>query len=496
MYTLDLNSMELDSLVEREWLVVNKLGGFASSTIPGLNSRKYHGLLVAAMSPPVRRMVLLSRVEEAVVCDGWTCPLACNEYPDTIHPRGDQSLRAFNAEPFPRWAYQGQGWTIEKSLRLLSGENTVVLSYTLLGGDKTIELELRPLLALRGIHELMYQWNGKLIAEERSRGTHHVPATIRTPEVFFSHDGEFDADSHWYLNTIYRREQDRGYSGLEDLWNPGIVRWTLKPGQTVHFVCSSDPIEFAAVLARAERQSIDAMQPSPSGKALGEPVDALLRAAGAFVLCAPGESGPCDSVAGNYPWSAPSPRQALMGFTGLFLVSGKFAAARNYLLSLVDQLSQGLLPSELSETGGLASYRGADVSLWFVHAIHEYLRYTADEETVRGRLFESILQIINCYRHGTRLGIRTDAQGLIESHQPGAATSWMDAKVSDWVVTPRSGRPVELNALWYNAVRIAAELAGRLGQNEKPRSSWRWPLRSSRHSTIVSGIKTRIAASM
>ena len=122
MYTLDLNSMELDSLVEREWLVVNKLGGFASSTIPGLNSRKYHGLLVAAMSPPVRRMVLLSRVEEAVVCDGWTCPLACNEYPDTIHPRGDQSLRAFNAEPFPRWAYQGQGWTIEKSLRLLTGD--------------------------------------------------------------------------------------------------------------------------------------------------------------------------------------------------------------------------------------------------------------------------------------------------------------------------------------------------------------------------------------
>src|SRR4051794_13803836 len=139
----------LDDLLRGEWLAVNHVGGYASSTIPSLNTRKYHGLLVAAMTPPVRRMVLLSRVEEVVHCDGWPTPLACNEYPDTIHPCGNESLRAFAHEPFPRWAYQGNGWSLEKSLQLLSGENTVVLTYTLLGATKPVKLELRPLFALR-----------------------------------------------------------------------------------------------------------------------------------------------------------------------------------------------------------------------------------------------------------------------------------------------------------------------------------------------------------
>ncbi len=468
MHALDLMSSELDSLIEREWLAVNKIGGFACSTVPGLNTRKYHGLLVAAMTPPVRRMVLLSRVEERVICDGWTSPLACNEYPGAFHPRGDQSLRAFNAEPFPRWAYQGDGWTIEKSLRLLSGENTVVLSYTLLGGDKEIEFALRPLLALRGMHELMYQWNGKLDAAEKSAGHHHVPATSRTPEVFFAHDGVFENEPHWYLNTIYRREQERGYAGLEDLWNPGEIHWSLKPGQTVHFVCSADPINLNRTLAKADEQLTEAMLPSPPAQSYGEPVDSLLRAADQFVLRVAGnDSGQTEYVAAHYPWAPPSPRHSLMGFAGLFLVPGKFAAAKSFLHSMVDQLAGGLLPSALSETGGPAIYKGADVSLWFVNAVHQYLRYTGDEEAVRHRLFDAVLQVIHAYRHGTSLGIRTDADSLLETHQPGAPTTWMDAQVSDWVVTPRAGKPVEINALWYNAVRIAADLAERFGHVDK-----------------------------
>jgi predicted glycogen debranching enzyme len=469
MQALNVNSGDFDSLIGREWLSVNKIGGFACSTVPGLNTRKYHGLLIAAMTPPVRRMVLLSHVEEVVTCQGWNFPLACNEYPGTIFPRGDQSLRAFNPDPFPRWAYQGQGWTIEKSLRLLAGENTVVLSYTLLGGDQTVDLELRPLLALRGIHELMYQWNGKLTVEEKSPGHHHVPATSRTPEVFFAHDGAFEFDSNWYLNTIYRREQERGYGGLEDLWNPGAVHWSLRPGQTVHFVCSADPIGLDRILAKANEQWDEAALVSKSQE---EPMDSLLRAADQFVLSVPRDPGApdlaqTDFVAAQYPWAPPSPRHALIAFAGLFLVPGKFSAGRGLLLSLLDRFADGLLPSSLSETGGDAVYQGADVSLWFVNAVHQYLRYSGDEETIRGPLLDAVLRVVTSYRLGTKLGIRTDAQGLLQSHQPGAPTSWMDAQASDWVVTPRSGRPVELNALWYNAVRIAADLAERFGAAEK-----------------------------
>src|SRR5688500_14353159 len=162
MEALDLSALSFDALLSREWLTVNQIGGYAASTLPSCNTRKYHGLLVASLAPPVRRMVLLSRVEETVFYNGWPHALGCNEYPGTIHPQGQQYLRAFSAEPFPRWAYQGEGWTLEKSLRLLHGENTVVISYTLLGGDRSVDLELRPLLALRGIHELMYQWNARL----------------------------------------------------------------------------------------------------------------------------------------------------------------------------------------------------------------------------------------------------------------------------------------------------------------------------------------------
>jgi predicted glycogen debranching enzyme len=468
MHALNLMSMELDHLIDREWLAVNKIGGFACSTVPGLNARKYHGLLVAAMTPPVRRMVLLSRVEETVICDGWTSPLACNEYPGTFFPRGDQSLRAFSPDPFPRWAYQGDGWTIEKSLRLLNGENTVVLSYALLGGDKSIELNLRPLLALRGMHELMYQWKGKLTAEEKSPGHHRVPPTTRTPEVFFAHDGKFEADSHWYLNTVYRREQERGYAGREDLWNPGIIRWSLKPGQTVHFICSADPIELPRELAKADRQLTEAMVPSPPAKSFGEPMDSLLRAADQFVLSVPREDeGQRDYAIPQYPWAPPSPRDTLIGFAGLFLVPGKFSAARGLLLSMADHLVDGLLPSSLAEDGGPAVFNGADVSLWFVNAVHEYLRYTADEETVRNKLMEAVQQIINCYRRGTSLGIRADADGLLETRQAGLATTWMNIRLGERLVTPRAGRPVEVNALWYNAVRIAAKLAESFGQPEQ-----------------------------
>ena len=235
---MDIAAADLDELIGREWLATNGLGGFAASTVAGMNTRKYHGLLVAAMAPPVRRMVLLSRVEETVFHNGWPFALACNEYPGVIHPVGHQVLKAFSYDPVPRWAYQADGWTLEKTLHLLPGENTVCLSYTLLAADRSADLELRPLFALRGIHELMYQWNARLGAEPHPAGGLRIPPTSRTPEVFFAHDGKFAGEGYWYLNTIYRREQDRGYSGLEDLWTPGVVRWTLSPGQTVFSLSS------------------------------------------------------------------------------------------------------------------------------------------------------------------------------------------------------------------------------------------------------------------
>ncbi len=472
---MDIGSLSFDGLIGREWLATNQLGGFACSTVAGLNTRKYHGLLVAAMAPPVRRMVLLSRVEETVFRDGWPAALSSNEYPGVIHPEGFRRLRAFNYEPFPRWAYQGDGWTLEKELCLLRGRNAVLLSYSLLAAERPLTLEIRPLYALRSIHDLTYQWNGRLFSEIKSKGHHRIPPTGKTPEVFFAHDAHFDAQPNWYLNTIYRREQERGYSGLEDLWMPGVIRQTLQPGQSLHFACSTDPIDLPRVIAAADQQCVSG-SPVP---ALSEPIildrpqtqdalTALRRAAEQFVALVPqeGASEKSTSIVTLYPWSPPSVRGALIAFCGLLLVTGRFVEARKFLLSLVGRLRDGIMPSEFPEGGGVPVYLGSDVSLWFVNAVQNYLRYSADEPTTR-RLYEAVVQIVDHYRHGTGLGIKVDADGLLGSQQPGSATTWMDARVGEWVITPREGRPVELNALWYNAVNIDADLARKFGQGDR-----------------------------
>ena len=474
---LDVSAMPLDALIGREWLAANGLGGYACSTVPCLNSRKYHGLLVAAMAPPVRRMVLLSRVEETLYHNGWPFPLATNEYPGTVHPEGYRFLRAFSSDPFPRWAYQGEGWTLEKSLHLVRGQNTVILAYTLLGGDRPVELELRPLLALRGIHELTYQWQAPLTTEVVSRpgkrGNGHclrIPATSRTPEAFFAHDGAFDAQPAWYFNTIYRREQERGYPGLEDLWMPGVVRFTVSPGQTVHFACATDPIETGIAFGDGAR-AIETLAAAAAPEA-DATVAALARAADQFITtvppAAPGPEAtaqpPSVVVATHYPWAAPSIRLGLIAFPGLFLATGRHAEGRALLASLAPLLDGGLLPSELPEDGAPPLYHGADVSLWFVYAVHQYLRYTGDEAFVREHLFHPLAMAIDYYRNGTRLGIAADADGLVSTRQDGVGTTWMDAQTGDSVMTPRAGIPVELNALWYNAVCVMAELSDRFGE--------------------------------
>ena len=494
-HVIDMSGLGFDASVGREWLVTNGLGGYASSTVPCLNSRKYHGLLVAAMTPPVRRMVLLSRLEETVYLDGWPSQLACNEYPGAVHPEGHRLLRAFSNEPFPRWGYQGDGWTLEKSLCLLRGQNTVCVTYTLLGGTRPVDLHLRPLFALRGIHELSYQWNGPLTAEPKSLDCWRVPPTSRTPEVFFAHEGTFEKEPGWYFNTIYRREQERGYGGLEDLWTPGGVRVRLAPGHSTHFVCSADPIDRQTVIEQARLQRSAGpvayvFPDSPAGRAAhglrrelaptgptsgSEDADlsrwresyltALTRAAEQFIARVPQDDSAerATALVTHLPWSPPSGRDALIAFPGVFLATGRFEDGRSLLLSFAGKLADGLMPSEFPENGTGPVYHGADVSLWYVAAVLRYLQYTGDEWTVRRHLYEPVLRIVQAYRAGTAPGVRADDDGLLQSGTQAVATTWMDATLAGVPVTPRQGRPVELNALWYNALRTAALLAERFG---------------------------------
>jgi predicted glycogen debranching enzyme len=312
---------------------------------------------------------------------------------------------------------------------------------------------------------------------------HRIPPTGRTPEVFFAHDGAFESDPSWYFNTIYRREQERGYSGLEDLWMPGPVRYKLSPGKTVYFACSTDPIDLDDLVeeVRAQQESVDApgavspaaadfTSAAATGPAQADDIyAALARAAGQFI--APVSNEPAGdgvvAVIPAYPWSSPSGREAMMAFGGLFLATGRHAQGRALLTSMAATLKDGLMPSEFPEDGGDPVYHGADVSLWFVHAVHQYLARTGDDTAVRRHLYAPVLDVIDHYRRGTGLGIKVDDEGLVSTHEPGVGTTWMDARIGDWVVTPRAGRPVELNALWYNALRAAAAMAEQFGDADR-----------------------------
>jgi predicted glycogen debranching enzyme len=426
------------------------------------------------MSPPVRRMVILSRVEDFVRTAGRVDPISCSEYPGVVHPNGRSFLKAFSPTPYPRWAYQGDGWTIEKNVRLLPGENTVLLCYTLLTGNKSVELEVRPLFALRGIHEMMYQSSGRLSAQIRSARTLHIGATSRTPEVFIAHDGAFDSHPNWYLGTIYRREAERGYSAMEDVWMPGPIRWKLEPGRSVHLVCSTDPIDFEHVIERAEqlaedvrlctnREIASANHPNTPIRLTDSTLQTLICAADQFVASA---SDHTRTVMGGFPWQSVSGRDALISFTGLYLVPRRFAEAKELLTSFLSRVHHGLTPNEFPEDGGSPAYTSADASLWLANGIYAYLKYTNDETFVAEHLLEPLVRILRRYRVGTSLGIQCDENGLLATRQPGFGTTWMNAKIADWVITPRAGRPVELNALWYNALRIAAELSERFGQRD------------------------------
>jgi predicted glycogen debranching enzyme len=473
MSAVDLAGVPFETLLGREWLVTNQLGGYASGTVCCTNSRKYHGLLVAAMSPPTRRVVLLSRVEDTLYVNGQISHLAASEYPGTVHPHGYRLLRAFSPEPFPRWLYQGEGWTLEKSLRLIPGRNTVCITWTLLGGDGQAELSVRPLLALRPIHELSFQWNGKLAAQKLggqndvsekgqriTDGRFRVPATSRTPDVFFAHSGSLDPHGVWYLSTVYRREAERGYAGLEDLWMPGTISFTLKPGTPVHLVCSSEPVELKQVV-----DQLDQVEAAWALPVLGPTSDATLerlrRSSALFV------TEPHVGVgASDYQWGPPSFRDAFTGYAGLFCLTGRFDAGAAALRKAASFQRGGLMPADLPEDGTPPHYGNVDVALWFAEAVAQHLRWRDDAAVARDVALPALNHTIDAYLTGVSGLVYVDEAGLLVTDAPGTAPTWMNLRydLTGPAVTPRLGRAVELQALWHNLLLVTADLAQRFGQ--------------------------------
>ncbi|MFY9559857.1 MAG: amylo-alpha-1,6-glucosidase [Terriglobales bacterium] len=456
---------DLDAAVRREWLETNGLGGFASSTIIGLNTRRYHGLLVAATKPPVGRLVLLSKLEETLLIDGPTFDLSANRYPGVVHPEGFRYLKQFRLDPFPVFTYEVEGIEIEKTVFMVQGENSTVIHYQLGNNNhpespKDLRLEIRPLIAFRDYHGTTHE-NGALNpAVEEDRGLAAVAPYQGLPTLYLAHNAsQLQKTGDWYRNFEYDAERERGLDFAEDLFNPFVLRFDLRSHRHASVIASTEPRDVTRVAEYRQAEITRRRNAVVSSPIEDNFAQTLACAADQYIV----SRGDQKTVIAGYHWFSDWGRDTMIALPGLTLPTGKHEVARSILRTFAKHVDQGMLPNRFPDADETPEYNTVDATLWFFEAARAYLAYTGDLEFVRSELYPVFADIISWHARGTRYGIKVDASGLLASGEPGVQLTWMDAKVGDWVVTPRRGKPVEIQALWYNALRIMEDLAGRLG---------------------------------
>ncbi len=450
----------------REWLETNGIGGFASSSIVDLNTRRYHGLLTAAVTPPVGRFVLLSKLEDAFILDGKRYELSVNQYPGAVHPEGHLLLNSFRLDPFPVFNYRIENLEIEKSIFLVHGENTAVIQYQLFGDleGRAAVLEVRPLIAFRDYHNTTHA-NHALDREVAcGNGMATVTPYQGLPSLHFAHDAEsIDITGFWFYNFEYQRESERGLDHLEDLYSPFLLGFNLARNGVAAIIASTVQHE-AAEARMLEDEEIERREKIVAAAPSDDAFVQLLTSAADQFLVARGDQ---KTVIAGYPWFGDWGRDTMIALPGLTLVTGRFDDARNILRAFARSMDQGMLPNRFLESGEKPEYNTVDATLWMFHAVSEFLRYSQDYDFVRSELYQPLAESIAWHERGTRYGIRLDSDGLLHAGQQGVQLTWMDAKTGDWVVTPRAGKPVEIQALWYNALRVMHHLAEAFDQREQ-----------------------------
>jgi len=435
----------------REWLETNGLGGFASSTIIGCNTRRYHGLLVATLKPPAGRTLLLSRLEEEVIVDGLSYPLSTNQFSGAVHPLGHRFQEEFRLEPFPTFRYRVGGVVIEKEVFVPQGLNAAVIIYRLFGEAEVVELRLRPLAAGRDFHHLNHPGNTQIESEAREN-----ELLVRFgwgAQLHIYHNGAtFSPEPQWFHNFEYAREKERGLDAHEDLYSPGILGFNLSGGEC-RLVASAEPVSPQAGEWREEELSRRLARQNiwPEER---EEIRLLVRSADSFLVR---RSRGLWGIIAGYHWFEDWGRDAMISLPGLCLATGNFEPARGILLAYARACKDGLLPNRFVEADGHPEYNTVDAALWFVNAAHHLAGCEGQQEFVRENLLPVAQHIVEHYAAGTHFGIHADSDGLLEIGEEGSQLTWMDAKVGEQVITPRAGKPVEIQALWYNALRILEE---------------------------------------
>jgi predicted glycogen debranching enzyme len=422
------------------------------------------------------RVVLLSKLEETIIVGDKRYDLSVNQYPGVTHPKGHQYLKSFRLDPFPIFVYEVEGIEIEKSVFMVNGENTTVVQYSVRFLDPwtrlsspepkgapgrnavRVVLELRPLIAFRDYHSLAHQnpsIDPALHLEDRLT---IIRPYAGMPALHLSHNSdEVVATGHWYREFEYELERERGLDYREDLFNPMALRFDLSDSGVADVIASIEPNQaHQAAQYRvneiARRELIE--QASPSNNPLAR---SLVRAADQYIV----NRGDRKSVIAGYHWFGDWGRDTMISLPGLTLVTGRADVARGILSEFARNIDRGMLPNRFPDQGEALEYNTVDATLWFFEAIRAYAAYTGDYAFIQTELYPALRDVLDWHIRGTRYGIRMDSDGLLVSGADGVQLTWMDAKVGDHVVTPRRGKAVEIQALWFNALRVMEDLANR-----------------------------------
>jgi predicted glycogen debranching enzyme len=474
----------------REWLCTNGIGGFASGTVSGLLTRRYHGLLVAALKPPLGRTLFVAKLDETVDYDGLRRPLSSNRWADgSVGPHGYREVERFHLEgTTPVWTYACTDMRLEKRIWMEPGANTTCVQYRLLRARGPVRLELKALVNYRDYHFLTRGDGWTMRVEAVPNGLRVAAFEGAQPFLLLAEGAEAQPFHDWYRGFDLAVERERGLDSREDHLHAGTFRASLSPGASLTFVCSSEaaPSPDGATAWERRRRYEEGLvaqwrKAQPAAKQAPGWIQQLVLAADQFVVRRPlpddqgGQpSGPTEgrgegfSVIAGYHWFGDWGRDTMISLPGLSISTGRPDVARRILTTFARFVDQGMLPNRFPDAGEGPEYNTVDATLWYFEAIRAYHAATGDE-TLPGQLFPVLEEIVRWQRKGTRYGIGEDPMdGLLRSGEPGVQLTWMDAKIGDWVVTPRTGKAVEINALWYNALRSMATFARSLGKPVEP----------------------------
>ncbi len=471
----------IENLLTREWLLTNEHGSYASSTIIGCNTRGYHGLLIGSLNPPVNRIMALAYCLEMVIIKGQSFNLSTFEFNDKFTPTGFAFLKQFRQDFGVHFDYKLGKLKLTKSIYLLRDKNTTALVYDFTSVQEPMEFVLRPFVGLRDFHTLQ-QSHAPLCSQQLGDGVmvrHDVPNScellLNCPSV------NFVADPQWWFNFVYRSNKERGQAFTEDLWTPGFFKQPIEtPGKIILWATLSPPQsgckgeELTGLNIDTVRKNLLRHQENIKLKAISMRVskngnqvsnfETLCLTADAFIAKrqtnnqhSPGDSSQRTTILAGYPWFADWGRDAFISLPGLLLSTGRFDEAKSVLTTFASAADEGMIPNRFDDRSGTTYFNSVDASLWFINAAFQYLKATGDSKTFNQELMPTIRWIIESYHKGTRFDIHADADGLITAGNHQTQLTWMDAKYEGIAFTPRCGKAVEVNALWYNSLCLLAQ---------------------------------------